>query len=185
MFNAALAHDLRTPLLVVTNFSEMLAEALGDSLDEQEEDDLRRIRAAGRHMTHIVNDLRDLSDVNRREISRVEVDLSSLGREIIDDLTSQVPGRDVRVEAEPGITTVGDRTLLKILLTNLLQNAWKYTGPIDDAWIELGVEEDESDGPTYYVRDNGIGFDNADREVIFRAFERLQPARSSQGADSG
>ena len=184
-FSDALAHDLKNPLLTVTQFSAYLDEALGDSLDEQLEDYLQRIRSAGRHMMHIIDDLRDLADVNRVAISRKEVDLSSLGREIIDDLSALVPDRHVRFEAEPGITAVGDKTLLRILLTNLLQNAWKYTGPSDDARIELGVDEGERDVPTYHVRDNGIGFDNAYCERIFRAFERLHTKEEFAGSGLG
>ncbi len=185
LFSAALAHDLRNPLLIVTNFSEQLRKTLGDSLGEQEADDLQRIRAAGRHMMHIIDDLRDLADVNRTEISRAEVDLSALGRDIIDDLRALVPDRDVRFEAERGIKALGDRTLLRILLTNLLQNAWKYTRASDDAWIEMGVAEDERDVPTYHVRDNGIGFDNADKEVIFQAYVRLHTRREFTGSGLG
>ena len=184
-FSDALAHDLRNPLLIVTNFSHRLHEALGDSLGAQEADDLQRIRAAGRHMMHIIDDLRDLANVARAEISRAEIDLSVLGREIIDDLRSLVPDRDVRFEAERGINAVGDRGLLKILLTNLLQNAWKYTGPSDDAWIELGVTEGDGDVPIYHVRDNGIGFDNANNEIIFQAFERLHTRREFTGSGLG
>ena len=79
----------------------------------------------------------------------------------------------------------GDKTRLRILLKNLLQNAWKYTGRIDDARIALGVDEDESDVPTYYVRDNGIGFDNADRERIFRPLERLHTRGEFSGTGLG
>ena len=184
-FSDALAHDLRNPLLIVTNFSHQLHETLDDSLNEQQKEDLQRIQAAGRHMMHIVDDLRDLADVNRIEITRREVDLSSLAREIIDDLSVLVPDRDVRFEAERGIMALGDKTLLRILLSNLLQNAWKYTGPRDDAWIELGVVEDEDDVPIYHVRDNGIGFDNADREIIFKAFERLHTRQEFAGSGLG
>ena len=185
LFSASLAHDLRNPLLIVTNFSSHLAEALGDSLDHQLKDDLERIRAAGRHMMYTLEDLRDLADVTRGEISRQEVDLSSLGREIINDLSALAPDRDVRLDVEPGITAVGDKTLLRILLTNLLQNAWKYTEPRNDPRIELGVDEDGSDGPTYHVRDNGIGFDNANREIIFKAFERLHTRQEFPGSGLG
>ena len=184
-FSDSLAHDLRSPLLIVTNFSHQLHETLGDSLAEQEAVDLQRIRAAGRHLMNIVDDLRDLGYVNRTEITRRDVDLSLLAREIIDDLRVLVPDRDVRFEAEPGITAFGDKTLLRILLSNLLQNAWKYTGPSDDAWIELGVVEDEDDVPIYHVRDNGIGFDNADNEVIFRPFERLHTRGEFAGTGLG
>ena len=185
LFSASLAHDLRSPLLIVTNFSAHLAEALGDSLDPEPKADLQRIRAASRHMMHILEDLRDLTGVTRGKLSREDVDLSSLAREIIDELRALVPDRDVKIEAEPGIIAVGDKTLLRLLLSNLLQNAWKYTGPSIDARIELGVEEDEMRGPAYYVRDNGIGFDNAKRDLIFRPFERLHTRRDFPGSGLG
>ena len=181
----ALAHDLKSPLLTVTQFSQELNEGLGDSLDEQLEDYLHRVGAAARHMMHIIKDLRDLSQVIRVEISLEEVDLSSLGHEIIDDLRALVPDRELRFEVKAGTTAVGDKRLLRILLTNLLQNAWKYTGPTDDARIELGVDEDENDIPRYHVRDTGIGFDNADRERIFQDFERLHSEREFTGSGLG
>ena len=103
----------------------------------------------------------------------------------IDDLSALVPERDVKFEVQAGITAVGDKTLLKILLTNLLQNAWKYTGPSKDARIELGVDEDENEGPIYYVRDNGIGFDKSECEIIFQAFERLHTRGEFPGSGLG
>ena len=184
-FSNSLAHDLRSPLLIVTNFSHQLHESLGDSLREQDAGDLQRILDAGRHMVHIVDDLRDLADVNRAEIDRVEVDLSTMGQDIIDDLRALIPDRDVAFEAEAGIKALGDKTLLRILLTNLLQNAWKYTGYTEDARIELGIAEDEEDVSVYHVRDNGIGFDNADNEVIFQAFERLHTRSEFAGSGLG
>ena len=128
-FSDALGHDLKSPLLIITNFSHQLQEALGGSIDEQHTEDLQRISFAGRHMGHIIDDLRDLSNVSRTEINRVEIDVSGLGREIITDLNVLTPNRDVRFEAEPGIKALGDVTLVRILLTNLIQNTWKYTGP--------------------------------------------------------
>ncbi len=184
-FSNSLAHDLRNPLLVVTNFGHQLRESLGDSLREQDAGDLQRILDAGRHMVHIVDDLRDLADVNRAEIDRVEVDFSTMGQDIIDDLSALIPDRDVAFEAEAGIKALGDKTLLRILLTNLLQNAWKYTGHTEDARIELGIAEDEEDVSVYHVRDNGIGFDNADNEVIFQAFERLHTRSEFAGSGLG
>ena len=184
-FSDALAHDLRSPLLIVTNFSHQLRETLGDSIGEQDADDLERIRFAGQHMMRIIDDLGDLGEVNRAEISRSEVDLSALGRHIMDDLRASVPNRNVKFEAEPGVTAVGDMTLLRILLRNLLQNAWKYTQSRHDARIEVGVVEDEGDLPIYHVRDNGIGFDNANNKVIFRAFERLHTRTDFTGSGLG
>ena len=185
LFSVSLAHDLRNPLLIVTNFSAHLEEELGDSLDAQLKDDLGRIRGAGRHMMYILEDLRDLADVSRGEINREEVDLSLVARGIMDDLRALAPDRDVVLGAEAAIMAVGDKTLIRILLSNLLQNAWKYTGPSDDARIELGVEEHETDGRIYYVRDNGIGFEKADSEKIFRAFERLHTKGEFPGSGLG
>ena len=186
-FSDALTHDLRSALLIVTNFSQQLHEALGPSLDETHRDDVQRISTAGHHMLNIIDDLRDLADVSRVGISRSKIDLSALGAEIIDDLVVLAPDREVRFEAEPGITAHGDTTLVRILLTNLLQNAWKYTEPSHDAWIELGVveDEDEDDGPIYHVRDNGIGFSNAHSEKIFQAFERLHTRSEYSGSGLG
>jgi len=184
-FHDALTHDLRSPLLIVTNFAQQLRQTLGDSLGEQEADDLERIRDAGRHMINIMDDLRDLGDVNRVEISRQEVDFSEMGQDIIDDLGALAPNRAVAFEAEAGIKGRGDKTLLKTLLTHLLKNAWKYTAGCEDAWIELGVVEDENDVPIYHVRDNGIGFDNADSETIFKVFARLHSPTEFSGSGLG
>lgn len=184
-FGDALAHDLRHPLLIVTNFSHQLHESLGKSLTREDADDLERIRSAGRHMVRVIDDIRDLGEVARAQINRSEVDLSALGQHIMDDLRAQAPDRDVRFEVEPEVTAYGDMTLLRILLTKLLQNAWKFTGPRDDAWIEVGVAEANGDVPIYHVRDNGIGFDNANSKVIFQAFERLHTRTEFAGSGLG
>ena len=184
-FGDALAHDLRHPLLIVTNFSHQLHESLGKSLTREDADDLERIRSAGRHMVRVIDDIRDLGEVARAQINRSEVDLSALGQQIMDDLRAQAPDRDVRFEVEPEVTAYGDMTLLRILLTKLLQNAWKFTGPRDDAWIEVGVAEANGDVPIYHVRDNGIGFDNANSKVIFQAFERLHTRTEFAGSGLG
>ena len=184
-FHDALTHDLRSPLLIVTNFTHQLRETLGDSLGEQEAGDLERIWTAGRHMMDIMDDFRALSEVGRVELNQETVDFSRMGQDIIDDLGAMAPNRAVAFETEAGIKAFGDRPLLKTLLTNLLRNAWKYTGGREDAWIELGVVEDEDDVPIYHVRDNGIGFDNADSEIIFQVFKRLDTSAELSGNGLG
>ena len=184
-FHDALTHDLRSPLLIVTNFTHQLRESLGDSLGEQEADDLERIRGAGQRMMDIMDGFRTLDDVSRGEINGETVDFSRMGQDIIDDLGAMAPNRAVAFETEAGIKAFGDRPLLKILLTNLLQNAWKYTGGREDAWIELGVVEDEDDVPIYHVRDNGIGFDDGDSEIIFQVFKRLDTSPELSGSGLG
>ncbi len=184
-FHDALTHDLRSPLLIVTNFTHQLRESLGDSLGEQEADDLERIRGAGQRMMDIMDGFRTLNDVSRGEINGETVDFSRMGQGIIDDLGAMAPNREVAFETEAGIKAFGDRTLLKTLLTHLLQNAWKYTGDREDAWIELGVVEDEDDVPIYHVRDNGIGFDDGDSEIIFQVFKRLETSPELSGSGLG
>jgi len=184
-FHDALTHDLRSPLLIVTNFTHQLRESLGDSLGEQEADDLERIRGAGQRMMDIMDGFRTLNDVSRGEINGETVDFSRMGQGIIDDLGAMAPNREVAFETEAGIKAFGDRTLLKILLTHLLQNAWKYTGDREDAWIELGVVEDADDVPIYHVRDNGIGFDDGDSEIIFQVFKRLETSPELSGSGLG
>jgi len=184
-FSDSLAHDLKTPLLTVTNFSYYLNEALAGSLDEQQEDYLQRIRAAGQQMMHIIDDLRDLADVSRAEIRQEKVDLTSLARGIIDELSALDPDRHVTFEAEAGITASGDGRLLRLLLTNLLQNAWKYTGLSDRPRIDVFATQEEDLVPVYHVRDNGIGFDNVHAERIFLAFERLETGRGFSGSGLG
>ena len=169
----------------MTNFTHQLRETLGDSLGEQEADDLERIWTAGRHMMDIMDDFRALSEVGRVELNQETVDFSRMGQDIIDDLGAMAPNRAVAFETEAGIKAFGDRPLLKILLTNLLQNAWKYTGGREDAWIELGVVEDEDDVPIYHVRDNGIGFDDGDSEIIFQVFKRLDTSAELSGSGLG
>ena len=185
MLSVALAHDLKEPLLTLTNLGYYLRESLGDSLEEEPAKHLRRIRAAGHHMKHVIEDLGRHAEANRRDLVREEIDLSSLGRAIMDDLFARAPDRYVSFEAEAGITAVGDKALVRILLTNLLQNAWKYTRPSDDAQIKLGVSETEDGVPSYYVRDNGIGFDNADVEKIFQASARLHTTAEFTGTGIG
>ena len=131
-------------------------------------------------MTHTIDALRDLAGVGRAELRLEEVDMSELGHQIVDELRALQPGREVQFESGPAVTAVGDMTLIRLLLTNLLQNSWKYTGPSDRPRIQLGVESGESEVPTYYVQDNGIGFDNDQRERIFEVFERLHAAAAKK-----
>ena len=136
-------------------------------------------------MTHTIDALRDLAGVGRAELRLEEVDMSALGHQIVDELRALQPGREVQFESGPAVTAVGDMTLLRLLLTNLLQNSWKYTGPSDRPRIQLGVESGESEVLTYYVQDNGIGFDNDQRERIFEVFERLHAAADFVGSGLG
>jgi len=171
-FSSNVSHDLKGPLVSIAQFSQiLLGREVGPLKDEQDEM-LRRIRNAGLQAKHIIDDLRDLADVTRREIFAEEVDLCAMCWTIIEDLRVLAPERDVTFQIRSDLRAYGDPALLRLLMVNLLQNAWKYTAPKEHVTIEVGWEQ----GPlrtVFFVKDDGIGFDNEHRERIFQAFERL------------
>lgn len=172
VFSSHVSHDLKGPLVSIGQFSAILLSEEKGSLNEEQHEMLRRIRGSGHRAKHIIDDLRDLADVTRREVFAEDVDLSALCWEIAEDLRLLAPERDVRFEFRPDLQVYADPALVRLLMTNLLQNAWKYSAPRERVTIEVGVEE----GPlrtVFFVRDNGIGFDNQHREKIFEVFERL------------
>ncbi len=177
-FSANVSHDLKSPLVTVAQFSQMLLEGERGPLAEGQAELVRRVRNAGLQAMHIIDDLRDLADVTRREIFAEEIDLSAMTWRIVDELTALDPERSIHFEVRPDLRAYGDPALVRLLMVNLLQNAWKYTRPAEKARVEVGAEA----GPVrtvFYVRDNGVGFDNAHRERIFQAFERLRPEEFS------
>lgn len=176
-FADLLSHELKAPLLTVAQFSRRLGEEARGRLDERQQEFLRRIQNAGRQMTHILRDLRDLSDVTRARVRIAEVDLSSLAQKIVDDLRARFPKRNVVCEFDSGMTALGDEGLLRLLLTNLLQNSWKYAKHRDEARIKFRGARDERGVCTYCVGDNGVDFDNRNRKRFFELFERLHTVR--------
>jgi len=159
-FSYSVSHDLRSPLRSIDGFSRVLLQNYSDKLDEQGQDYLRRVRAASQRMAQLIDDLLNLSRVSRREMARERVDLSALARAILTDLQKAQPERQVDWVVADGLVATGDAGLLRIVLENLLGNAWKFTGKQPRGQIEFGVAD--RDGATaYFVRDNGAGFDMA------------------------
>jgi PAS domain S-box-containing protein len=183
-FSSTVSHDLKGPLVTVAQFSQILLNRELGPLNEAQEGLVARIRTAGLQAKHIIDDLRDLADVTRREIFAEEVDLSAMARRIIEDLHALVPERRVRFDVRDDLRAYGDPALVRLLLVNILQNAWKYTGPRELAHIEMSAEE----GPirtVYSIQDNGIGFENDKSELIFEAFERLHTEAEFAGTGLG
>lgn len=173
-FSSNVSHDLQGPLVSIGQFSQILLNRDRGDLTDSQDELVRRIRNAGLQAKNIIDDLRDLADVTRREIFAEEIDLSAMTWSIIEDLRILAPERDVTFEIRPDLRAYGDPAMVRLLMVNLLQNAWKYSARQDKAVIEVGVEE----GPVrkvFFVRDDGIGFPNEHRERIFEAFERLHP----------
>lgn len=183
-FSYTVSHDLRTPLRALDGFSQVLLEDYRDALDEEGQYLLDRIRAASQHMGQLIDDLLNLSRLSRGEIRRERVNLSALAQSIVADLQEALPQRQVEVAIQPDLEVNGDPRLLNVLLGNLLNNAWKFTRGCDPARIEFGRQAD-GDRTVYFVRDNGVGFDNAFVGKLFNAFQRLHPESDFEGNGIG
>jgi light-regulated signal transduction histidine kinase (bacteriophytochrome) len=183
-FSYSVAHDLRAPLRGINGFSAALIEELGDQLDGEAKGYLERISAGAGRMGHLIDALLDLSRVSRTELTRAAVNLTEVAHAVIAQLRAGDAGRVVEVAVADGLLAHGDPQLLRVLLENLLGNAWKFAGKREAALIEFGRAEHEGDW-SYFVRDNGAGFDMAYAGKLFTPFQRLHPASEFAGTGIG
>jgi light-regulated signal transduction histidine kinase (bacteriophytochrome) len=174
-FSYSVSHDLRAPLRHINSFSAMVIEEFGDQVPPVAHEYLDRICAASSRMGALIDHLLELSRVTRAELAPGLVDLSELASSTLRMFVETEPHRDADLVVEPGITVMGDQALLRQLLENLLGNAWKYTSQKGEARIEFGKAV-VSGQETYFVRDNGAGFDMTYLSKLFKAFERLHGA---------
>lgn len=183
-FSYSVSHDLRAPLRAVDGFSRILLDEYADRLDDTGRDRLKRVRAAAQRMATLIDDLLKLSRITRAELKRENIDLSALAGEVIDELRKQEPDRIVQCTIQPDMIAWGDARLLRIVLDNLLGNAWKFTGKRPKAQIEFGMHRQNGEA-VYFVRDNGAGFDMAYAEKLFGAFQRLHDTNEFSGTGIG
>jgi len=183
-FAYSVSHDLRAPLRSIDGFSLALLEDYHDQLDPQGRQFLERVRAGTQRMGQLIEDLLTLSLVTRREMHRDTVDLSGLAVQIAAELRRDDPERHVEFVIAAGVTAQGDAHLLESVLENLLGNAWKYTRKHPRARIEFG-RRTENGTATYFVRDDGAGFDMAYAGKLFGAFQRLHAAADFDGTGIG
>ena len=183
-FSYAVSHDLRAPLRRIESFGRAIQESQGERLDDDGRRYLERVREASRQMSQLIDDVLHLSRVTRAEIREHEVDLSALVSLLLDRMREAEPARSVEVRVRPGITVTGDGQLLRVAIENLLENAWKFTGREPAARIEFGMTNVAGE-PTYFVRDNGAGFDMAYAERLFGPFQRLHLASEFPGTGIG
>jgi light-regulated signal transduction histidine kinase (bacteriophytochrome) len=184
-FTYSVAHDLRSPLRALSGYGEALTEDYGDRLDKTGRWYVERIQAATERMGALIDDLLLLAQVSRSEISLGPVDLSAEVAVIAGELQAREPGRTVRFVIHDGVWVNADRTLIRTVLQNLVENAWKYTGKRDDAAIEFGATAAEDAGVCCYVRDNGAGFDPAFAAKLFQPFQRLHAVTEFPGTGIG
>lgn len=183
-FAYSVSHDLRAPLRAIDGFSQALIEDCAPSLDASSKIYLERVRAATQRMGVLIDDLLLMSRVTRQEMIRENVNLSAHVKEILADLAQREPQRQVEVVIAPGSYTSGDARLLRVMLDNLLDNAWKYTSKTAIARIEYGyrLEEEEQ---IHFVRDNGAGFDMRYAGKLFGAFQRMHKTEDFPGTGVG
>jgi len=183
-FSYSVSHDLRAPLLSFDGLSEALLNQYGPQLDAQAVDSLKRMREASKRMTSVFDGLQMLFRLTSGEIRREEVDISAMANEVAGELKASSPDRNASLDIGPGIAASGDQRLVRILVTNLMNNAWKFTGARELAVITVGRELVNGES-RIFVRDNGVGFDMIDTHRLFGAFQRLHSQSDYPGAGIG
>ena len=184
-FSYSISHDLRTPLRAIEGFGRLLEIEYGDRLDDTACDYLTRIRHAAQRMANLIDDLLDLARVSRKSLQKQTVDLSRLASEIVAELEERQPGRVVTVSIADGLEARADPMLIRVVLENLLGNAWKFTERCrPGAHIEVGsMRQDGRDW--FFVRDDGAGFDMAYADRLFKPFQRLHSQSEFEGTGIG
>jgi len=183
-FSYAVAHDLRAPLRAIDGFSQALLEDHGATLEEGGQAYLERVRRNVQRMSGMIDALLELSRLVRSTFEAQDVDLSALVEETLATLREEDPNRIVTTVVQPGISARGDSGLLRILVTNLLSNAWKFTAPRPGARIEFGMSDANGDRE-FFVRDEGVGFDVRYADKLFTPFQRLHAPEDFGGSGIG
>jgi signal transduction histidine kinase len=183
-FSYSVSHDLRGPVDAVNGFSYVLAREYSGKLDEKGRELVDRIRNSGRRMMQLIDDLLNLSRVTSGAMQYESVNLTEIVQNISNELVGSAPDRKVDFAIAEVGTARGDPRLLRVLLENLLRNAWKYTSQHPTARIEFGVQNDDGK-PVYFVRDDGVGFDPRSADRLFQPFQRLHSFEEFPGNGVG
>jgi DNA-binding response OmpR family regulator len=183
-FSYSVSHDLRSPLRSIDGFSQLLLDDHADKLDARGQDYLRRVRESAQRMGELIDDLLLLSRVGRAELKRDRVDLSIIARTVAEELKRKDPSREIVLHIENQLFVEADGGLMRVVLDNLLGNAWKFTTKVSEARIEVGANCQDG-GTVFFVRDNGAGFDMSYAEVLFRPFKRLHSESEFPGTGIG
>jgi two-component system, NtrC family, sensor kinase len=184
-FSYSVSHDLRAPLRSIDGFSQVVLSEYGGILDERGRRYLERVRVNVQRMGELIDDLLALARVGRADVERQPVSLSDLARDVMDELERREPTRTIEIVIHPGIDVEADPRLMRVALENLLSNAWKFTAKSDSPRIEVGVQKVAEAGTSYFVRDNGAGFDMKHADKLFSPFQRLHRADEFPGTGIG
>jgi PAS domain S-box-containing protein len=183
-FSYSVSHDLRAPLRSIDGFSHVVLEDYGDQLPADARSYLERVRAAAQRMAVLIDDLLNLSRVTRTAVQPRFINLSKMAEDIVQGLQESQPERQVSFSLIPDLMVEADPHLMHIVLENLMSNAWKFTSKKDHAVIEFG-QKDHVRERTFYVRDNGVGFDMAYADKLFGVFQRLHSVSEFPGTGVG
>lgn len=183
-FSYSVSHDLRNPLNIINGFSKFLDAEYSDKLGKDGKYYIKTIRSNTLRMEQIINDILKLSKITMEKIDFKEVNLSKIVKSIVNDLKNLEPERNVEFFIEPDLIARADEGLIRVVLDNFIFNAWKYTGKKDKAIIEFGVTQYENK-TTYFVRDNGAGFDMKYSDKLFIPFKRLHSQSEFEGTGVG
>src|SRR6266545_4070104 len=179
-FSYSVSHDLRAPLRAIDGFGQALVDDFPQHLPEAARRYLARIRSSTRHMAQLIEDLLNLARVSRGTLAHRAVDLSQIARQVVGELQQREPDRSVEVSVWDGMLAEGDPHLVQVALENLIGNAWKFTSKSEKPHIEIGALKDRGRA-TFFVRDNGAGFDMAYADKLFGEFQRLHAATDYAG----
>lgn len=183
-FAYSVSHDLRSPLRSLDGFSKLLEEDASDKLNAVEKDYLRRISKAAQRMGQLIDDLLQLSRINRASFKPQQVNLSDMVKTNFEKLREKEPTRDIQIDIEPDVQVRGDASLLDIALQNLTSNSWKYTSKNPYTKIRFGTTVTNGER-AYYIKDNGVGFDIRYSEKLFGPFQRLHGVDEFPGTGIG
>ena len=183
-FCYSISHDLRAPLRSIDGYSAALGEDFGDELSDDAIEYLRRIRCSAKKMDELISALLSLSRITRADLHPTSIDLSEVARAVVNELR-QEDGRHVEVEIQNHMFANGDPVLIRSLLMNLLDNAWKFTSEIQAPKLEVGSFTADNNQTVYFVKDNGIGFNPNYAHKLFQPFERLQNSDRYPGCGIG
>jgi len=183
-FSYSVSHDLRSPLQHINGFASLLAESYDAELDAKARDYLMRIQVGTKQMAGLIEDLLRLAKIAQAELSIGKVQLSTIAQNVASTFRFIDPARKVEVRIEPNLDVQGDLGLLRVAMENLLSNAWKYTSGVKHAVIEFGAISGPG-GKTYFVRDNGAGFDMKNADKLFAPFQRMHREEEFSGHGIG
>jgi PAS domain S-box-containing protein len=184
-FSYSVSHDLRSPLQNIDSFSQILMDEYANRLDTDGRDYVQRLRGSCKHMEEIIDALLRLSNMTRHELVMQPVDLGAIAKSVADELKQKDPNRLVDWVVAEGLVVQGDAKLLRVALENLLGNAWKFTSKRPRARIEFGALPQSNGSRTYFVRDDGAGFDMARARLLFKPFKRLHDQSQFRGTGIG